>query len=288
MERKLAIVTGADGGMGMEITRAVANEGYDVIMACYSPSKAEFKCRALMKETGNENIEVWPIDLASLVSVKAFADRLLRKRMPVALLMNNAGTMETGLHITEDGLERTVSVNYVGPYLLTRLLLPLMGEGTRIVNMVSCTYAIGKLDFPDFFFRGRKGGFWRIPIYSNTKLALLLFTIELAERLRGSGVTVNAADPGVVSTDIIRMDQWFDPLTDIFFRPFIRTPLQGASTAIGLLLDEKVEGQTATFNLNNHCRPLSEKYIRPDRRKQLWEETERVLIEKGFLSVNGK
>ena len=139
-----------------------------------------------------------------------------------------------------------------------------MGEGTRIVNMVSCTYAIGKLDFPDFFLRGRKGSFWRIPIYSNTKLALLLFTIELAERLRARGITVNAADPGIVSTNIIRMDQWFDPLTDIFFRPFIRTPLQGAATAIGLLLDAEVEGRTATFNLNNHCRLLPEKYTRPD------------------------
>lgn len=73
-----------------------------------------------MKETGNEKIEVWQIDLASLASVRAFADRMLRQKTPVALLMNNAGTMETGLHITEDGLERTVSVNYVGPYLLTR------------------------------------------------------------------------------------------------------------------------------------------------------------------------
>ena len=170
MERKLAVITGADGGMGTEITRAVACAGYDVIMACYSSSKAETKCRELVKETGNEKIEVWQIDLASLASVRAFADRMLRQKTPVALLMNNAGTMETGLHITEDGLERTVSVNYVGPYLLTRLLLPLMGEGTRIVNMVSCTYAIGKLDFPDFFLWGRKGSFWRIPIYSNTKL----------------------------------------------------------------------------------------------------------------------
>lgn len=75
------------------------------------------------------------------------------------------------------------------------------------------------------FSSGEKGSFWRIPIYSNTKLALLLFTIELAERLRARGITVNAADPGIVSTNIIRMDQWFDPLTDIFFRPFIRTPL---------------------------------------------------------------
>ena len=77
--------------------------------------------------------------------------------------------METKRRITEDGLERTVSVNYVAPYLLTRKLLPLMGEGSRIVNMVSCTYAIGKLNFPDFFLRGKKGAFWRIPIYSNTK-----------------------------------------------------------------------------------------------------------------------
>lgn len=288
MERKLAVITGADGGMGMEITRAVACEGYDIIMACFSLSKAEPKCRELVEETGNENIEVWQIDLASMASVRAFADRMLRQKRSIALLMNNAGTMETGLHITEDGLERTVSVNYVGPYLLTRLLLPLMRQGTRIVNMVSCTYAIGKLDFPDFFLQGKKGCFWRIPIYSNTKLALLLFTIELAERLRVRGITVNAADPGIVSTDIIRMHQWFDPLTDIFFRPFIRTPLQGASTAIGLLLDVKAGGRTGTFNLNNHCCPLSEKYTHPDRRTQLWEETDRILSEKGFLMKNDK
>ena len=85
------------------------------------------------------------------------------------------------------------------------------------MNMVSCTYAIGKLHFPDFFFFGRKGKFWRIPVYSNTKLALLLFTLELAERVEERGITVNAADPGIVSTDIITMHQWFDPLTDIFF-----------------------------------------------------------------------
>ena len=287
MERKLAIITGADGGMGMEITRAVAREGYAVIMACCSLSKAEPKCRELAKETGNKNMEVWEIDLASLASVKTFANRVLQRNTSIALLMNNAGTMETGLHITEDGLERTVSVNYVGPCLLTRLLLPLMGQGTRIVNMVSCTYAIGKLDFPDFFLRGKRGNFWRIPVYSNTKLALLLLTFELAERLRVRGITVNAADPGIVSTDIIRMHQWFDPLTDIFFRPFIRTPLQGASTAIGLLLDVEAGKQTATFNLNNHLHPLSEKYTYHVQRVQLWEETERILSEKGF-TVNDK
>lgn len=156
MERKLAVITGADGGMGTEITRAVACAGYDVIMACYSSSKAETKCRELVKETGNEKIEVWQIDLASLASVRAFADRMLRQKTPVALLMNNAGTMETGLHITEDGLERTVSVNYVGPYLLTRLLLPLMGEGTAL--SIWCLVPMQSVNWISriFFFGGER------------------------------------------------------------------------------------------------------------------------------------
>lgn len=223
---KLAVITGADGGMGTEITRAVAQAGYRVVMACYHPEKGNGVCEQLKAETGNAQLEVVPLDLSSLASVAAFADRLLQQGERIELLMNNAGTLETGLHITGDGLERTVSVNYVGPYLLTRKLLPLLGEGSRVVNMVSCTYAIGHLDFPDFFLRGRKGSFWRIPIYSNSKLALTLFTLDLAQRVKERGIVVNCADPGIVSTKIISMHMWFDPLTDIFFRPFIRTPRQ--------------------------------------------------------------
>lgn len=274
MEKKLAVITGADGGMGTEITRAVARAGYRVIMACYDPAKAEAKRRMLAEDTGNAEIEVRGIDLASLASVAAFADRLLQEGTPLALLMNNAGTMETGRHITEDGLERTVSVNYVGPYLLTRKLLPLMGEGSRVVNMVSCTYAIGRLDFPDFFLQGKKGAFWRIPIYSNTKLALTLFTIELARRVKERGIVVNAADPGIVSTNIITMHMWFDPLTDTLFRPFIRTPRQGAATAVSLLLDKEAGRRTGTLNVSCHPKQLSDKYLHHRQADELWRLTE--------------
>lgn len=277
MRKGLAIITGADGGMGTEITRAVALAGYCVVMACYNAEKAEVKRKLLIEETGNADIMVMSIDLFSLASVNAFACRMLERGDRLDLLMNNAGTMETGLHITEDGLERTVSVNYVGHYLLTRKLLPLMGKGSRILNMVSCTYAIGKLDFPDFFIKGKKGSFWRIPVYSNTKLALTLFTFELAERLKERGVVVNAADPGIVSTDIITMHMWFDPLTDIFFRPFIRTPRQGAATAICLLLDEEAGKRTGTLNVS--CRPkvLSEKYTHHSQSQELWNRTEEIV-----------
>ena len=277
MKQKLAVITGADGGMGMEITRAVAAAGYKVIMACRDPEIAEEKRQLIMRETGNIALEIVPVNLASLSSTASFANELLQRGEAITLLMNNAGTMETKRRITEDGLERTVSVNYVAPYLLTRKLLPLMGEGSRIVNMVSCTYAIGKLDIPDFFLRGKKGAFWRIPIYSNTKLALTLFTIALSKKVKEKGIIVNAADPGIVSTKIITMHMWFDPLTDIFFRPFIRTPRQGAATAISLLLDEDAGKRTGTLNVSCHPKQLSEKFFHHVQMKELWDRTEEIV-----------
>ena len=277
MKQNLAVITGADGGMGMEITRAVATAGYKVIMACRDPEIAEEKRQLIMRETGNIALEIVPVNLASLSSTASFANELLQRGEVITLLMNNAGTMETRRCITEDGLERTVSVNYVAPYLLTRKLLPLMGEGSRIVNMVSCTYAIGKLDFPDFFLRGKKGAFWRIPIYSNTKLALTLFTIALSKKVKEKGIIVNAADPGIVSTKIITMHMWFDPLTDIFFRPFIRTPRQGAATAISLLLDEDAGKRTGTLNVSCHPKQLSEKFFHHVQMKELWDKTEEIV-----------
>ena len=274
---KLAIITGAGTGMGYEEAKAVAGKGFHTIMACHHPEAAEVRRQAIVKATGNEHVEVVGIDLADLSSVRRFADEIKARFQHLDLLMNNAGTLETGLHITQDNMERTVQVNYVGPYLLTRLLLPLMGEGSRIVNMVSLTYRVGSLDFPDFFQRGRKGGFWRIPIYSNSKLALTLFTFDLAERLRDKGITVNAADPGIVSTDIIRMHNFIDPLTDIFFRPFIRTPRQGADTAIRLLLDEDKATQTGTFNRSGRIIDVGDKFAHHKQMHELWEKTDAIV-----------
>ena len=281
MNNKIAIVTGADGDMGMEETRAVAKAGYHTIMACYCPAKAEEKCQKLIEETGNKNIEVIGIDLANLQTVRHFADTIKERFGRVDLLMNNAGTLETGQHFTVDGLERTISVNYVGPYLLTRLLLPLMPEGSRIVNMASCVHPMGRLNFPHFFEKGCKGCFLRIWPYSNSKLAITLFTFELAKRIKKQGITVNAVDPGIVDTGIIRMQMFFDPITDLIFRPIIRTPLQGADTAIRLLLDKEVEGQTGTFNRSRKIVNLGKKYTEHPKMLELWERTEKIV--KPFL-----
>lgn len=276
MMKKTAVITGADGGMGSEITKAVAMAGYHVIMVCYTSFKGEEKRSRIILDTGNEDIEVVQADLSSMESVVDAVDKIKDKTPSVELLMNNAGTMCTHYVRTEDGFEHTVAVNYIAPYILTRRLLPIMHEGSRIVNMISCTYAIGKIG-PHFFTKGREGSFFRIPVYSNTKLALWLFTRELSERVKGRGITVNAADPGIVSTNIIRMDEWFDPLTDIFFRPFIRTPRQGAETAIRLLLDEQFGNLTGRMFASSKEKKVSEKYMHHPQTKELWNMTEQNL-----------
>ncbi len=113
MEKGLAIITGADGGMGQVITAALAKEGYPVIMACLDPEKAASLCNRIQQETGNTQIEVRRIDLASLSSVNNFTGQLLKEGRPVSRLMNNAGILTTPVRKTEDGLETIVSVNYV-------------------------------------------------------------------------------------------------------------------------------------------------------------------------------
>lgn len=221
------------------------------------------------------------INLASLSSVNNFTGQLLKEGRPVSRLINNAGILTTPVRKTEDGLETIVSVNYVAPYMLTRQLLPLMQPGCRIVNTVSCTYAIGRIE-PGFFEKGRNGRFFRIPVYSNTKLALLLFTQELAERLQNQGITINASDPGIVSTNMITMQAWFDPLTDILFRPFIKTPAQGAATAIHLALSDEAKDRNGCCYANCKKKNMSERIRHHAQQKQLWDDTEILLRQKGI------
>ena len=272
-----ALVTGATGDMGFEITKRLAQSGYPVIMACRNLEKGELKRSQIIKETNNSQIDIEKLNLSSLKDVKNFAEHLQQKQIKIALLMNNAGIMPCKLSKTDEGFEETVSVNYLGAVLLTRLLEDNMLKGSRIVNMISLTYKYGRLDFDVFFTQGKKGKFSRLPVYSNTKLALTLFTLMYAETVKSKGITVNAADPGIVSTPMIKMDKWFDIFTDLFYRPFIRTPQQGAATAVSLLLNSEYEGQTGKCYKNGKAitlKPFVQNHIL---KQQLWEKTEDII-----------
>lgn len=274
---KIAIITGADGGMGVEITKAVARAGYYVVMACRNRKKAELRRAEILAAYREGLLEVAHLDLASFRSVSAFSAFIAKKFRRVDLLMNNAGMISQSFGQTPDGFEQTVSVNYLAPYLLTRLLIPLMPKGARIVNMTSFTIRAGRIALPDFFYRGRKGSFRAIGIYANTKVAVELFTAELSRRLQPKGITVNAADPGFVSTKILRFNKWYDTLTDIFLRPFLKNPRQGAQTAIRLLLEKEYAATTGKVLTHKKLKDIPSEHKYKSLQTQLWKDTERVI-----------
>lgn len=274
----LAVITGANRGMGLEITRSVLAAGYDVVMACRNVELAEKQRESLLADYPASKIDVLKVDLASLESVTGFTEELLKRGERIDLLMNNAGSLLDRYRQTRDGLEFNVSVNYVAPFLLTTGLLPLMGEGSRIVNMASLVYRFGRIDLPEFFSRGSRRKYNRFRVYANSKLAITLFTLELSRRVKGKGITVNACDPGIVSTDIIRMNnKVIDSLCDALFRPLINTPKKGASTAVDLLLNPVRAKLTGSFCKNCHPVHLNRRITEHPMRTALWAETEALL-----------
>ncbi|MBQ4355355.1 MAG: SDR family NAD(P)-dependent oxidoreductase [Bacteroidales bacterium] len=273
---KVAIITGADGCMGQEEVLSVARAGYEVVMACRNPQKAWPVCKELIAKTHNATIRVIRLDLASFASIHAFVEAFREVYDHVDLLMNNAGTLLHHADTTDDGVERTVGVNYLGHYVLTRQLLPIMPAGSRIVSMVSLTFRFGHLDH-DIFSPIDQKHFNRFATYSDSKLALLYFTLDLAEELKERGITVNCADPGIVSTNIIRQGiTVIDKLCDIFFRPIIYKPAKGASTLIYLALDPDL---TVTGRCFAHKKPvkLRRKVIESPWRPQLREQTDAAI-----------
>lgn len=273
MEKVQIIVTGATGGMGSEAVRALAKQGRSVIMACRDLEKGEAVKKRILEEAPSADLTLMQVDLSSLKSVVEFVETIKNQKIPLGGLFNNAGAINRHFALTEDGFERTLAVNYVAPYLLTRRLLPLFTEDAHIVNMVSLTRFIAKLD-RGFFKKGEKD-FRQLGAYSDSKLALLLFTIALSQRV---GFHVNMADPGVVNTGILRMNRWFDPLADVLFRPFCKSPEKGVMPAVNAL---NTNENLNYFNGSKNSE-VPHRYMSNPNIEWLWETTEQLLQDKGF------
>jgi len=277
----LVIITGASGGLGQEVTTALAKEGYSIIMACRSPETAYPICNQIKELSGNDQIEVRSLDLACLDSVFSFTEQLITEGRPVLRLINNAGVLTTNNPKTKQGLNTITCVNYIAHYLLTRRIVSLMPPGARIVNTTSCTHIIGKID-KNFFEKGKDGKYNRFAVYANSKLALILFTQKLAKEIKEQDIIVNIADPGIVNTNMIKMNSWFDPLTDILFRPLIKTRQQGASTTIHLATSTDMNTISGSYFANCKKKIYPQKGYMHPAEGWLWEETEKKLISLGY------
>ena len=269
------IVTGASGAMGSEAVKALVRAGHPVLMACRNLEKGERVRHAILEEIPSASLELAQLDLGSFASIRAFVAGLPEGQR-FSGLFNNAGTQCRRFSTSEDGLERTMAVNYVGPYLLTRLLLPLMAEGAVVVNMVSLSTLVAKLDWHTF--EASAQAFGQVKSYAASKLALALFTVSLEEQVRRERrhISVNMADPGIVDTPIIHMDRWYDRLCDRIFRPLCKTPAQGAAAAVNALLHPELSGELFTSGWKGRSfrhKSFPQRYVTHPLRTWIWDET---------------
>jgi retinol dehydrogenase-13 len=198
------LITGGNTGIGKETARALASQGARVIITSRNTERGRNALAEIREDSGRDDVEVMSLDLASFQSIRAFAKEFTARFDRLDVLVNNAGVVKTQTRgETADGFELMFGVNHLGHFLLTNLLLDTIKASApaRIVNLASHGYMLAAegLDFDDL---QNEGDFKGFALYGHSKLANIYFTRELARRLEGTGVTVNALHPGFVKTEL--------------------------------------------------------------------------------------
>src|SRR5881296_2848843 len=267
MGDRVFLVTGANSGIGKATALGLARLGGTVVMACRSATRGEAARQDIVRDSGNSKVYLEIVDLASEDSTRSFAEEFKRKYPRLDVLINNAGVYTPHREVTPDGLERTFEVNYLSGFLLTHLLLDLLEKSapSRIVNVSSSAHSGGTIHFDDLQGERRYGGFGA---YNQSKLAQILFTKELARRLQGTGVTVNACHPGVIRTNL---GIGGASVVVRFVRMFFKGPAKGAETPIYLATSPDVEGVTGKYFANKRVREPSRAAQDPDVARRLFD-----------------
>lgn len=272
MEKNQIIVTGATGSIGLAATKSLLSKDLHVIMACRNIKKANSQRDILIKEFPHSEIDVIELDLNSLYSIRTFTENIKNQSFKVDKLLNNAGIICRDFTVNDDGFETTVAVNYLGPLYLTQLMIPLMSDDFTVVNTVSVTRGVSKLD--KHFFDLDKKRFSQLGTYGKAKYALFLSSLTLSEKIKNG--RVNLTDPGVVDSNMISMHRWFDPLADVLFRPFCKSPEKGAIPAVNALLyktTRQQDNETTRLFSGNKSKVIPQKYYDEAIREWLWEES---------------
>ncbi len=252
MTGRTVLVTGASSGIGRATAVGLAAMGAHLAITGRDPERTEAAASEIRAAGGGE-VDTFVADLSSLAEVRRLADEVLGRLPRIDVLVNNVGGYWDTRHVTADGLERTFALNHLAPYLLTRLLLDRLQESApaRVVTVSSGAHTMGRIDFDDL---GGERSYSGMRAYSQSKLANLLFTYELARRLGPGGISANALHPGMVRTgfgaeDAGTVQRLFTPL----MRPFMKTPAQGAATSIFLAASPDVDGVTGGYFAG--CKP---------------------------------
>jgi NAD(P)-dependent dehydrogenase (short-subunit alcohol dehydrogenase family) len=272
MAGKVCLVTGANSGIGKEAARGLANLGATVILVCRNRERARRALDDVKKTSRNEQVELMLCDLSSQKSIREFASEYEESHARLDVLINNAGVLFRNRSETADGLEATFAVNHLGYFLLTNLLLDLIKQSApaRIVNVSSEVHKYGAINFDDL---QNEKNYRAFSAYSNSKLANVLFTYELARRLEGTRVSANCLHPGVIATSLFRTLP--KPL-EALFKLVTTSPEKGAGTSVYLASSPEVEGVTGKYFVKKSATKTSASSYNIDTARRLWDVSARL------------
>jgi retinol dehydrogenase-12 len=274
---KTCLVTGATSGIGYETARTLANMGATLVIVGRDEQKCIRSVECFRQESGNPHVDYLRADLSSQEQIHSLVGEFKERFDRLHVLINNAGAFFLRRKESVDGIEMTFALNHLAYFLLTDLLLDTIKSSApaRIVNVGSNSHLGMHLNLSDL--QGRHGyNSWRA--YGQSKLANLLFTYELARRLEGSHVTVNALHPGFVATGIGKNNGWYARLALWFARWKALTPVQGAQTAIYLATSPEVDGMTGKYFINKKMVASSPASYDRDIAQRLWQVSEAMTV----------
>ena len=259
--------------MGKVTARELAGRGATVVLVGHNREKGEATQAEIKRETGNEQVDLLIADLSLLQDVRRLAAEFQRHYRQLHVLVNNAGAIYRSRNVTSEGLEAAFVVNYLAPFLLTELLLETLKASApaRIVNVSSQVHTLSNIAFDNL--QGEKR-YDTMGNYGQAKLALILFTYELARHLEGTGVTANVMSPGMMSGDNFNAGAaGLLALVTKLARPFIMTAEQGAQTEIYLVTSPQVEGVTGKCFAKNREQKSSRRSYDQALGQRLWQES---------------
>lgn len=270
MQGKVCVITGANSGIGKATAIGLAKLGATVVMVCRDPSKGEEALTEIKAKTRNKLVALMLADLSSQKSIQQLAKDFKNKYEHLHVLVNNAGVFLTKRSLTVDGIETTFAVNHLTYFMLTNLLLDRLKSSApaRIVNVSSRAHLSGHINFDDLQGEKRYSGF---QAYNQSKLANILFTYELARRLKGTGVTANCLHPGAVATNLVRSNSGIFGLIWKLFMPFMLSPEKGAKTCIYLASSPQVEDITGKYFVKGTVTVSSKESYDESIAQRLWQ-----------------
>jgi retinol dehydrogenase-12 len=282
MGQPICLITGATEGVGKATALQRARKGFVVVLGARNAAKAKAVKAEIAASSGNPNIDYLIADLSSLKQVRGLADTFRQRYPRLDVLINNAGIFAPARVLTEDGFETTHQVNYLSHFYLTLLLLAHLGKSAhgRIINLSSSVYFAGKFDVHNLQSEKR---FSTFSAYSDSKLLMLLFTIELAERLRETGITANAVHPGVVRTPLMLRAPGIFRIVAYLALPFALSSQKGAATSVHLASAPEVQGISGRYFTRSRAAPFKTGFNTPDNRNLLWEVSRKSLPLEPFV-----